>query len=542
MSRDAVPVYQLSGPLEPDQLEQELPALTQQIPDAYFQAQRWFGSKGKTVTHAHLKDAGVLKASPGIFLLCLVELGLESSDHEVYFLPLSLREADGPTPTPDQTLLKLKTNSQEFWIVDGFDEEDFRQALFRQIALGEPVLARHGRYTFGHTQILADFIGGGSSYPLLTSRRIRGEQSNTSVVYGNNFILKGFRRLQNGPNPDLEVPLFITTNSGFTSIPLMAGYVEYWSRDGFHASVSAMQKFIVNQGDGWQYTLGHLSELYQRILESTPDTPLPTTLTTRRDIVKQLSETYLRSARHLGQITAGMHQALAVETDNPDFAAEPITEQDINAWVSSMQTFAIRVLAELERASPRYPAGLQEQIRQVSQNQSVYLNKIQGLRGLTAQRVSKTRHHGDYHLGQTLKTTDSFVILDFEGEPARPLAERRAKHCVLRDVGGMLRSFNYAAWTGALDFASFHQVDIASLEPWAEAWERLAADAFMAGYLEAAPPGQVSFLPESRASVEHIVSVFQLDKAIYEVLYELNNRPDWLHLPLRYLLRSAGAS
>jgi maltose alpha-D-glucosyltransferase/alpha-amylase len=541
MSRDAIPVYQLSGTLESNRLEQELPALVRQIPDAYFQAQRWFGSKGKTVTRVRLKDAGFLQASPRVFLLCLVELELEGSGNEVYFLPLALREADRSTPTPDQALLKLQTGSQEFWVVDGFDEEGFRQALFQQIALGQSVPALQGSYTFGHTQVLANFTGNSSSYPALTSRRVRVEQSNTSVIYGNAFILKGYRRLQNGPNPDLEVPLFITTNSGFTSIPLVAGYVEYRGRDGFQASVSAMQNFVSNQGDGWQYSLGHLEELYQRILESTSDTPSTTTPNNRQDTVKQLAETYLRSAKHLGEVTAGMHQALATDADNPDFAAEPITDRDVGAWVADMQAFAARALGELERASRRYPAGLQEQVRQVAQSQSAYLNRIQGLSALNAQQVNKIRHHGDYHLGQVLKTLDGFVILDFEGEPARPLAERRAKHCVLRDVAGMLRSFNYAAWTSALDFAGSHQVDIALLAPWAETWERLACDAFIEGYLEAAPPGQVGFLPGSRSAADHIVTVFQLDKAMYEVLYELNNRPDWLHIPLRYLLQSAVA-
>jgi maltose alpha-D-glucosyltransferase/alpha-amylase len=540
MSRNAVPVYQFSDAFDPARLEHELPALAQQIPDAYFQAQRWFGSKGKTVTRVSLKDAGFLQTSARVFLLCLVEIELENNDHEVYFLPWSLREAES-TPAPDGALLKLKAGPQEFWLIDGFDDEDFRQALFRQIALGEPVSALHGRYTFGHTQALARFTASGPAYPALASRRVRAEQSNTSVIYGNTFILKGFRRLQNGPNPDLEVPLFITTNSRFTSIPLVAGYAEYRGRDRFQASVIVMQNFVHNQGDGWQYTLGHLEELYRHILESTPDLRSITAPAARRNIVKQLAENYLQSARQLGKITAGMHQALSVNTDNPDFAARPITDRDVNNWVSDMQAFADRALAELERASQRYPAGVQGQIQQVLQNREVYLSRIQGLNALNAQRVSKIRHHGDYHLGQTLKTADGFVILDFEGEPARPLAERRAKHCVLRDVGGMLRSFNYAAWTGALDFASSRHLDIALLEPWAETWERLAGDAFMEGYLETAPPGQVSFLPGSRSSVEHIVSIFQLDKAIYEVLYELNNRPDWLHLPLRYLLRSAHA-
>jgi maltose alpha-D-glucosyltransferase / alpha-amylase len=535
MSREAIPVYQNPGRLESNRLEQGLPALAGQIPDAYFQAQRWFGSKGKAVTQVRLKDAGFLQTSPRVFLLCLVELELEGNINEVYFLPLALQEADGSTPTPEQALLRIKADAQEFWVVDGFDEEEFRLALFRQIASGEPVPALQGSYTFGHTQVLADFARGSSSYPALASRRLRAEQSNTSVIYGNAFILKGYRRLQNGPNPDLEVPLFITTNSGFTSIPLVAGYVEYRGKDGFQASVCSMQDFISNQGDGWQYTLGHLAEFYQRISESAADTP---SATARRDTVKQLAESYLRSARYLGEITAGMHQALATDTDDPDFTAEPITERDVNAWILDMQAFATRVLAELERASLRYPAGLQEQVRQAAQNHPAYLSRIQGLSALNVQQVNKIRHHGDYHLGQALRTAEGFVILDFEGEPARPLAERRAKHCVLRDVAGMLRSFNYAVWTGALNFASSHQADIALVEPWAETWERLACDAFMEGYLEAAPPGQVSFLPDFRSSVDHIVSVFQLDKAIYEVLYELNNRPDWLHLPLRYLLQA----
>ncbi|MGB2665261.1 MAG: hypothetical protein WAK48_14745, partial [Candidatus Acidiferrum sp.] len=240
---------------------------------------------------------------------------------------------------------------------------------------------------------------------------------------------------------------------------------------------------------------------------------------------------YLESAATLGRRTAELHLALATPTDDPAFAPELLTAQDFEALLKDLRQHASSVFDLLKERVSYLPDEVVEIAATVLSKRRRILDHFNGLRSDNL-RTQRTRIHGDYHLGQVLKVKTDFVILDFEGEPARPLAYRRAKQCPLKDVAGMLRSFSYAAHASLINYTARHSEDVARLEPWALLWERSAAAEFLRAYRETAPDGR--FLPS--ADFRKLLDVFLLDKVLYEVLYEINSRPEWVRIPLMGIL------
>jgi len=314
-----------------------------------------------------------------------------------------------------------------------------------------------------------------------------GEQSNTSIRFGDALILKVFRRLQFGPNPEVEIGWFLTERTSFAGTPHVAGSMSYVSPDGREASLALLQQFEPNRGDAWTTTLERLVP----VLEGGPLTEC------------------LQAVRRLASTTAELHVALA-SGDGVDFGPEPITRSDVQAWLSNLQD-ELRVTLEALAAR-----GFHVDFPQL-------VERAGGL--LALEGALKTRHHGDYHLGQVLERDDgAFVIIDFEGEPSRTLSQRREKRTPLRDVAGMLRSFDYAR-VAALRAGD---ADDAGRIAAAGVWHTAARQTFLAEYLSVARQ-RTDLLPQN---VEAPLAALELEKAAYEVQYELNNRPDWLPIPL----------
>jgi trehalose synthase-fused probable maltokinase len=325
-------------------------------------------------------------------------------------------------------------------------------------------------------------------------RALQGEQSNSSMLFGSALILKLFRRVQFGPQPDVEIGRFLTEHSRFQGTPRVAGTLEYHTADGEIASVALLQCFAPNRGDAWRTTLARLELV----------------LAGHADVAE--SE---RAAFALGCTTAELHAALAdAPPELHDFAAEPISPDDVSAWRNAIREEVLRATSALEQ-------------RQIHVNVEHMLQRADGISGVLGSH--KIRHHGDYHLGQVLESEDGgFVIIDFEGEPSKPLALRREKRSPLRDVAGMLRSFDYArnAALRAHDVADPLRVERAA------EWHAATRDAFLSAYLGTIRSQAPTLLP---AEVDAALSALELEKAAYEVLYELNNRPDWLPIPLAAL-------
>ncbi len=364
------------------------------------------------------------------------------------------------------------------------------------------------------------------------------EQSNTNFLYGQALLMKLFRRLQPGLNPDVEIGKFLTEVAHFPRIAPFLGELTLTAANGDATTTAMLQGLVSNEGDGWAWTLEELSRYYESVASCPPPKdqgrlPRFGDEGTVPEEAKDRAGFYLNAAALLGQRTAEMHLAMATETDDEAFAAEAFTAEDL-------AVDAKRIDAQVTLTLNALKAGMQAMKDLTADDAATILSRrielFSRAHAITtgAATGKRIRIHGDYHLGQILRSKNDFVILDFEGEPARTLEERRRKQCPLKDVAGMLRSFSYAAYSGLDQYAQRHPDSARSLEPWAKLWQNAVSTAFLLAYREtmAAKPG---LLPET-AQAESLLNAYLLEKALYELLYELNNRPGWVRIPLAGIL------
>jgi len=389
-----------------------------------------------------------------------------------------------------------------------------------------------------------------------SSRLSSAEQSNTSIIYGKRMILKLFRHLQPGENPDVEIGRFLTDVARFPPIASLMGEISLTTAGAEKTTVAMLQGLVANQGDGWQWFLKQLSVFFASVasLPEPPSAPAPSFLNDQWPLreAKAHARTSLRAAALLGGRTAELHLALATATRDPAFAPEPFTSEDlirdalrIQAEISTtLEALKIKLSSLKDSTADAAALLLSRRIDLLARANAITHSTAGG---------ERIRIHGDYHLGQTLRTgevssdqkeegeTDigDFVLLDFEGEPARPLAERRQKQSPLKDVAGMIRSLSYAAYSGLDRFLAAHP-DIASspgcekLTAWAVFWQNSVSSEFLRAYRETIAANQ-ELLPSPQQS-QALLNAYLLEKALYELLYELNNRPSWLRIPLAGIL------
>jgi maltokinase len=427
--------------------------LTEETLVEYVAAQRWYGSKGREVAHAAVVDLAEL---PGA-VIALVEVRFPEGTHDTYQL------IAGDT-------------------LEGLAEPRVARELVQRIRSGASQLTRDGGTISFH--VTESFAGVGAE--LATSRQIESEQSNSSVVFDDELILKVYRRLEAGINPELEMLLFLC-NHGFENVPPLNGWYAYRGRPT-ESTLGVLQEFVPNALDGWELALDELAAAPDRLMGR---------------------------LRRLGEVTGSMHTVLASDASDSSFAPEEPSLESLGLLTATIDE-------EIERTFFDLPDDVDalDPIRQ--RGEEIRERLRQRTHAGTAARI--IRHHGDFHLGQTLWASDDWVILDFEGEPARSLPERRRKRSPLRDVAGMLRSFAYAA---------------SAVEPLRGAdaprgWEEAARAEFLDGYMGTVDPMLVPAGPEA---FEKLLSVFELEKAVYELRYELNMRPDWVPIPVAGILR-----
>jgi trehalose synthase-fused probable maltokinase len=417
-------------------------------------AARWFGGKSRAIRDTRVLDRACWAEDA---TLCLVEV----------------EYADGAPET--------------YVVADRLDDPAVPRAVLRQFDGAHVATEAGGALVFRPTHLFA-------TIPLQATEPIaliRGEQSNTSICYGTALILKLFRRMQFGPNPDVEVGWFLTEQSQFRGTPAVVGSLDYVSPSGQQASLALLQRFEPNRGDAWTTTLRRLHE----VLDG-----------------EDMADSVDAMAR-LAQTSAELHLALASGTG--DFSAEPIGVRDVELWRQAIHDEVGMAADALAR-------------RAIEVDAAALLRRADAIASLAG--ALKTRHHGDYHLGQVLEREDgSFAIIDFEGEPSKPLNQRREKRSPLRDVAGMLRSFDYArhAALRAGDAANEGRVSQAT------AWHVAVRERFLEVYVRAIRQGNPDLLPRD---IHGPLAALELEKAAYEVLYELNNRPDWLQIPLAALV------
>ena len=487
------------------------------LPD-FLRRQRWYPAKDAGTPDVALSVLLPLPVSglPSAIAVWQVTPPGQSPLH--LFVPLALvprEEAD-----PAQVIAAPPTDpgrrSGEMRLVEAFSVDAFVRAWIDLMLRGGRAASGRVRLRTGRTDQLARAgLEAGGAWVI---RRGSAEQSNTSIRIGDGAILKVIRKLESGVHPELEVSRFLTETAGFTATPPLLGWAELdGAASGIGAvTLSILQAFVPNEGDGWSWVLERLARGAGSDKTGTEALDEATSW-----------------LRRLGRRTAEMHAAFETDTDDPAFRPEPAGTDDIRSWVASAQATARRALDGLADATRLAP-----QARSLAEallaRRDEMIERLQVMLG-EVPTFAKTRHHGDYHLGQVLATGRDAVIIDFEGEPLRPLAERRAKHAALRDVAGMLRSFAYAAAAANRALPKdLPQPERDAIEGRLAAWQAEASEAFLDAYLEAASGG--TFSPPDRADADRVVRFFMLEKALYEIAYELANRPDWVAIPLRGVL------
>ena len=493
-------------------LEAALAEAVRTLDPAYLEARRWYGGKGRGVRALSLVAAHPLPLERPRAWYCLVGIDYADGGHDVYAMPLTLQPGTetGDRPLafelPDEAGARLAAS-------DAVLDPAFNRALYDLLEGEAELPGGGGALHFRHTPVLAEVAA--HVDPRQNVRLVASEQSNSSIIYSEAFILKLFRRLEEGPNPDLEVLRFLTEHTSFRHSPRIAGYIERQPEAGEATAIGALQTFVANEGDGWRHTLQGLADFYAGGGEEAPS-----------------DGRLLTDAATLGRITGELHAALATGED-PAFAPEAITLDDTRSWVAALDHEISETLGLLREVSAQAPEALRAHQAALARflDSETQLRETAGtLHELAAAGSVKTRYHGDYHLGQVLVSGEDFIILDFEGEPARTLRERRAKYTPLRDVAGMLRSLSYAAAASVFALPDEQQ---AQTEARAQAWEAQARAAFLDAYRRVVEAAPQPLLPADPQVAERVLHALELEKALYELRYELRNRPAWLPVPLR---------
>jgi maltose alpha-D-glucosyltransferase/alpha-amylase len=500
---------------------------------AYLNTCRWFGGKTRGIRVCRVVERIPMGEESQIIL---VQLTYFDGGVETYLLPLHVAIGNAAAAiqqdAPQAVIARFLGDdpAHEAVLFDAVQDEKFRAALYELMARQKTQRALQG--------VAAGFPGGVLAADAPASRVLKVEQSNSSIVYQDRWFLKLYRRIEEGVNPDAEILRFLSERQHFENVPPFAGSIEYRRPRGETRVLGLLLGMVANEGDAWTRTLDSLGRFYERVLEARPDPaaiPQLSIFTPNEKasavLTGLIGGVHPERVRQLGERTARMHFALAGEESDASFCPEPFTSAYQRSVYQSIRGSLRRTMTMLQNRLPHLDGELRKLVPEVVAGEPEILARIAKLLGRRI-TCSKIRTHGDFHLGQVLNTGKDFVFIDFEGEPSRSLSERKMKRCALRDVAGMMRSFHYAAHTAL----SMHQQtvrpeDVPLLEPWAEHWANWISSAYLQSYLQAADGAL--FVPDQHEDTETLLDAFLLEKAVYEVAYELNNRPKWAGIPLR---------
>ncbi len=505
-----------------------------EVMPSFLARQRWFAAKDRRIRKVSVAARGEIARPPEegagaeTFLATVAEVAFGENEPQHYFLPLAQTWSPSETELRQglvpATLAELRQFRREGALVDALAQDGFVLAIMAAIA-GEARLPLDG----GEIRCAQTPSYGQATPPeRLTVRRAGVEQSNSSVFFDEYGMLKVYRRLQAGPHPEIEMSRFLVERAGFANTPPPLATIELaigGSDEPQRMALGVLFGFVRNQGDGWTQALNYLTRYLDDALIATD---------ARASELADPDLFFLALARQIGIRTAEMHRALAEHgSGDPDFAPEPITRDDIAEWRQALETEVAAMLAKLEREQRRLPDRARERAGQVLARRDQLLGRVHTLLPdeIAAQ---KTRFHGDYHLGQVIVVQNDFFIIDFEGEPSRPLATRRSKSSPLRDVAGMMRSFDYAAVAAVRHLAETRPAAGPRMVQLAESWRQRAVDGFRAAYRKTMR-GCPAY-PASKKQARDMTAFFTLEKAVYEVSYELANRPSWVDIPLDGIL------
>jgi maltose alpha-D-glucosyltransferase/alpha-amylase len=510
--------------------------------------QRWFGGKARNVTRTTLNEAIAIPCGAETALFGLLQVDYLQGESDLYGLPLAFADAGQAElfrrdfPRFIICELTVQNSGEKGVLYSAVANKEFCKSLVDLMSSRRRLKAATGELAASRTPVLGRVL---ADAPLPEPAPGKAEQSNSSVIYGDKFILKLFRRLDVGLNPDLEVTRFLTERE-FTHAQQLAGALEFCQSNGNCITLGMLNCFVPGGKDAWTFTLDSLAHYYDRVAALLTEGQLPPAVQgcmaqwIQNDLPAHVTEAvggYLDSARLLAERTAQMHLVLASDTEEEAFAPEPFMPYETRGLFQSMRNHARQNLILLRQQLKSLPAEIAPMAERVLQLEPQIINHFH-LLAESQWTALHIRCHGDFHLGQVLVTGQDFVIIDFEGEPAMPLSERRLKHSPLRDVAGMVRSFDYAAWAGLtahLKRVGLNTESWPKFQPWLRLWQEAVSSVYLRAYRKTTEHSKL--LPHSDKEFFVMLPAYLLHKAIYEVGYELNNRPEWLRIPLLGILQ-----
>ncbi len=543
-----------------------LEKLERKILTAYLKQRRWFGGKARSIREVKIQEKIPVREQSVLTYFLLIKVKYSEGSPEIYVLPVSfathgkigssaeefVAEGDAVRIDPDWLRIKAEkifeesaealiarifVDGEEGILFDSLYNPGCRDRLLYAISRRKRMKGESGELFLYPGKVFRKLLG--EKVLPLNSKVLKAEQSNTSVIYDDIYILKLYRRTAEGMNPDMEIIRCLTERTKFSHIPPFAGAIEYRIPGKAPFVIGHLQGMVPNQGDTWIYSLDAVKRYFERLFMKRHSIQLNEIEISVFDfdsaeITIEMQELvggiYLELARLLGERTAEMHIALLSVDDDPAFEPEPFSLLYQRSLYQSLRSFTRRVFQHFEKVIKKLPEHIMDEAREIYALEASILKFYEKIL-VRKIPVTKTRIHGDYHLGQVLFTGKDFIIIDFEGEPARPLSERKLKRSPLVDVAGMIRSFHYAVHAEYFSHISLRPEDASELEPWLDLWYRCVSRTFLEAYVKTA--GSAAFVPKDSNDLATLLQVFFLEKAVYELDYELNNRPDWLVIPFK---------
>ncbi len=506
----------------------------------WLRAQRWFAGKAREIRGASLVVAVPLSEHS---VFCVMRVHYASGGPEDYAVPVCWLPQDSDSPTLSPATVLARTTNPEGYLCDATADARVHDDLFRAITGAE-------RFDAERASVVGLPSPGARAPQPEPSQLMTQEQTNTSIRFGDRYVLKLFRKLETGTHPDVEIARFLGREPRFPHVAALHGTLELHvarpgsrSGDGQATTLAMLTQWVANAEDAWGHVVDLAEAHMRRVVTGTAGRAVAGTKTN----APAADPSARLLADRLGERSAQLHLRLASGEGDADFAPEPTRRADLQTWLSDLGRQAHRTRAVLEDERPRIPERWRSPVERLLEQPAGLLARFDPLHTRDVD-VVRIRCHGDFHLGQVLFLRDArdkpdFVFLDFEGEPARPLRERRAKSWALRDVAGMLRSLEYAAWM-AHRRVSGADADVrdATLEQAASAWAREMGAAFLDTYRKAVGEAPVNLVPAEASDFVLMLDAFLLEKAMYELRYELSHRPDWVDIPLRGVATALGDS
>lgn len=512
----------------------EIRVLERKVLPMFMRKCRWFGGKAKVLTKVSVVKVIPVKVEGVTYYFTVVEVSYAQRLPELYFIPLGFASADSVVEkveyTQQSVLCRVEIQGKAGFIIDASYDHAFRDFLFSSMEKNHRIKSDEGVLEFNASVFAKIDVRKG-----IESKILKSDQSNTAIIYNDQYFFKFYRRIEMEVNPDLEILRFLSENTSFANSPRYAGSVEFKDATGKIMVFGLMQEKVENQGEAWGMAVDSVGRFFERVMTKAKNEKLPKLVNKPSirfeespEIIQEfIGRGFYERVVRLGQRTAEMHLALASDANDPAFAPEPFTANYQRAMYSSLRKLVRDRLNLLENSLHKLDAETQELAKRVLSLEKTILECFKEVYEVRINAI-KTRVHGDFHLGQVLFTGKDFIMIDFEGEPGFSFSERRLKKSPLKDVAGMMRSFHYAAFGKILLNENYRDRDLEFLESWADQWQHYVGRFYLGAYMDRMGMGN---------SLTHeydvLVRTFLIEKAVYELGYELNGRPDWTKIPLR---------